>query len=69
MYQNIPILEVAKNIGTFHVHLTLGNFSLTKQLRPSYYHDEQKVVVLKRHNEILCRVKEKINEKLDPSKT
>ena len=30
--------------------------------------DEQKVVVLKRRNEILCCVKEKINEKLDPSK-
>ena len=30
--------------------------------------DEKKLVVLKRRNEILCCVKEKINEKLDPSK-
>ena len=30
--------------------------------------DEEKVVVLKKRNEILCCVKEKINEKLDPSK-
>ena len=30
--------------------------------------NEQKVLVLKRRNEILCCVKEKINEKLDPSK-
>ena len=29
---------------------------------------EQKVLVLKKRNEILCSVKEKINEKLDPSK-
>ena len=30
--------------------------------------EEQKLVVLKRPNEILCCVKEKINEKLDPNK-
>ena len=35
---------------------------------PDDMSDEQKVIVLKRRNEILCCVKEKINEKLDPSK-
>ena len=59
-YRNIPCRF---NFGQFFTNQTV----VSKPL-PDDMSDEQKVVVLKRRNEILCCVKEKINEKLDPSK-
>ena len=59
-YKNIPCRF---NFGQFFTNQTV----VSKPL-PDDMPDEQKVVVLNRRNEILCCVKEKINEKLDPSK-
>ena len=59
-YRNIPCRF---NFGQFFTNQTV----VSKPL-PDEMPDEQKLVVLKRRNEILCCVKEKINEKLDPSK-
>ena len=59
-YRNIPCRF---NFGQFFTNQTV----VSKPL-PDDMPDEQKVVVLKRRNEIICCVKEKINEMLDPSK-
>ena len=59
-YKNIPCRF---NFGQFFTNQTV----VSKPL-PDDMPDEQKLAVLKRRNEILCCVKEKINEKLDPSK-
>ena len=59
-YRNIPCRF---NFGQFFTSKTVVSKPLPEDMP-----DEQKVVVLKRRNEILCCVKEKINEKLDPSK-
>lgn len=59
-YRNIPCRF---NFGQFFTNQTVVSKPLLDDMP-----DEQKVVVLKRHNEILCCVKQKINEKLDPSK-
>ena len=59
-YRNIPCRF---NFGQF-----FSNQTVVSKPLPDDMPDEQKVVVLKRRNEILCLVKEKINEKLDPSK-
>ena len=59
-YRNIPCRF---NFGQFFTNQTVVSKPLLDDMS-----DEQKVVVLKRRNEISCCVKEKINEKLDPSK-
>ena len=59
-YRNIPCRF---NFGQFFTNETIVSKPLADDMP-----DEQKVVVLKKRNEILCSVKEKINEKLDPSK-
>ena len=59
-YRNIPCRF---NFGQFFTNETIVSKPLADDMP-----DEQKVLVLKRRNEILCCVKEKINEKLDPSK-
>lgn len=59
-YRNIPCIF---NFGQFFTNQTVVSKPLLDDMP-----DEQKVVVLKRRNEILCCVKQKINEKLDPSK-
>ena len=59
-YRNIPCRF---NFGQFFTNKTVVSKPLADDIP-----DEQKVVVLKKRNEILCCVKEKINEKLDPSK-
>ena len=59
-YRNIPCRF---NFGQFFTNKTVVSKPLADNMP-----DEQKVVVLKKRNEILCCVKEKINEKLDPSK-
>ena len=59
-YRNIPCRF---NFGQFFTDKTVVSKPLADDIP-----DEQKVVVLKKRNEILCCVKEKINEKLDPSK-
>ena len=59
-YKNIPCRF---NFGQFFTNETVVSKPLADDIP-----DEQKVLVLKKRNEILCSVKEKINEKLDPSK-
>jgi len=59
-YRNIPCRV---NFGQFFTNQTVVSKLLLDDMSK-----EQKVEVLKRRNEILCCVKEKINEKLDPSK-
>ena len=59
-YRNIPCRF---KFGQFFTNKTVVSKPLADDMP-----DEQKVVVLKKRNEILCCVKEKINEKLDPSK-
>ena len=59
-YKNIPCRF---NFGKFFTNETVVSKPLADDIP-----DEQKVLVLKKRNEILCSVKEKINEKLDPSK-
>ena len=59
-YRNIPCRF---NFGQFFTNQTVISKPLADEMP-----NEEKVVVLKKRNEILCCVKEKINEKLDPSK-
>ena len=59
-YKNIPCRF---NFGQFFTNETVVSKPLADDIP-----DAQKVLVLKKRNEILCSVKEKINEKLDPSK-
>lgn len=57
----------------FHADIVLDNFSQTRQLCQNHCQkknaDDEKEVILKRRNESLGFVKEKINEILDPSKS
>ena len=59
-YKNIPCRF---NFGQFFTNQTV----VSKPL-PDDFPEEQKAVILKRRSEILCCVKQKIDEKLDPSK-
>ena len=59
-YRNIPCRF---NFGQFFTNHTVISKPLVDNMP-----NEEKVVVLKKPNEIFCCVKEKINEKLDPSK-